>query len=150
MSLGSSGVVEFTRVRPGGRWVHLQSLGPWHSPWKSLGSLGVALRVVGFMRGRWVHSGSPWGSFGSSWVVEFTRIRFEYRWLHPEPLGSLLFALVLVGFIRCRWVHSDSYQVGSLGSSAFVGFTSVRLGGRLVRRRSLGSLGVALSAIGFI
>ena len=75
VSLGSSGVVGFTRVRPGVRWVHLQSFG----------SLAFALEVVGFTRrrpegrwvhaGGWVHSGSPWGSFGSFGVVEFTRIR---------------------------------------------------------------------------
>ena len=51
-SLGSSRAMVFTRVRPEGRWVY-----PW-----SLGSLGCALGVVGFIRGRCVNSGAPWGS----------------------------------------------------------------------------------------
>ena len=58
-ALGSCGVVGFilggTRVRPGGRWVHPESLDP----------LGCALGVVAFIRSRWVHSGTPWGSLGS-------------------------------------------------------------------------------------
>ena len=99
------GVVGFTRIRTGGRWVHpgllgsvvfaLGSLG-WSGivrfnlvrVWLSLGSSGVvcsllfalgvvgfALAVVGFTRGRWVHLGFPWGSLCSSGVVWFTRIR---------------------------------------------------------------------------
>ena len=58
-------VVGFTRVRPGGRWVHPGSLG----------SLRCALIIVGFIRGRLVHSGSPWGSLGSSGLVWFARER---------------------------------------------------------------------------
>ena len=48
-ALGSSRVVEFTRVRPGCCCVH-----PW-----SLGGLGCALGVVWVIRGRLVHSGAP-------------------------------------------------------------------------------------------
>ena len=61
VSLGSSGVFGFTRVRPRGRWVHPGSFG----------SLGCALGVVCFIRDRWVHSGAPRGSVGSSRVVRF-------------------------------------------------------------------------------
>ena len=45
VSLGSSSVVRFTRIRLGGDCVHP---GP-------LGSLRFALGVVGFIRGCWVH-----------------------------------------------------------------------------------------------
>ena len=59
VSLGSSRVVTFTRVRLWGGWIHPGSLG----------SLGFVLGVVGFIRGCWVHSGSPLGSMGLSGVV---------------------------------------------------------------------------------
>ena len=84
-SLGSSGFVHFTRVRPGGSWVHPGSLG----------LLEFALGVVGFTQGRSVHSGSPWGSL-----------------VHPGTLGSLGFALGAVGVVGLTqvrpgnlWVH---------------------------------------------
>ena len=59
----SSVVVGFTRVRPGERWVYPGSLGSLRC------ALGIvvfipglvhSMRVVGFIRGRWVHSGAPW------------------------------------------------------------------------------------------
>ena len=80
-SLGSSGFAWFTRVRPGGGWVHTVFC---------------------------VHSGSAWGSLGSSWLFGFTRARTGGRRVHPCSLGSLGYALVVVGFIRGRWVHSGS------------------------------------------
>ena len=49
--MGKSGAIGFTRVRPWGRSVHPGSFG----------SLGYALWVIGFSRGRLVHSGGPWG-----------------------------------------------------------------------------------------
>ena len=51
----------FTGVPAGGVWVHSVRLdGRWvHAG--SLSSLGFALGVVGFIRGRWVHSCSPCG-----------------------------------------------------------------------------------------
>ena len=52
-----------------------------------------------FIRGRPVHSGSPFGWLGSSGVIGFTRIRRSGR---SVSLGSL--GLV----IWCRWVHSTS------------------------------------------
>ena len=91
------------------------------------------------------------GSFGSSGVVGFTRLRPWGRWVrqgtfgftlgdvgfirgrsvHPGLLGSLGFALGFINFIRVAWVLSDSYW-RSLGFSVFVRFTRVRPGGRWV------------------
>ena len=65
-------------VRPGGRRVHPGSLG----------SLGRALGVVGFIRGNWVNWGAPWGSSDSSGVTGLTGVRPGCRW-----------------FIRALWVH---------------------------------------------
>ena len=45
VSLGSSGLTGFTRIRPGVLSVYSGSLG----------SLWIAMGVVGFIRGRWVH-----------------------------------------------------------------------------------------------
>ena len=61
----SSGVVGLPRVRSRGRWVN-----PW-----SLGSLGGSLVVVGFIRGHLIDEDAPRGSFSSSGVVVFTRVR---------------------------------------------------------------------------
>ena len=76
-SLGSSEVVEFTQLHPGGRWVHL-----W-----SLASLECALRAL-----------------GSSGIVRFTRVRPVFRWVHPGSFDSLKCTLGVVGFILGRWV----------------------------------------------
>ena len=81
------GVVRFSLVRPGGRWVHPGLFG----------SLVFALGVVGFIRGRWIHSGTRWGSLDSTGVFGFTKV-----------------SAGVVGFIRGRWVHSSS-RWGSLG-----------------------------------
>ena len=61
----SSGVVGFSRARPGGRWVQQASLC----------SLVHAIGVDGFIQGRCVHLGVPLGSIGSSGVVAFTFVR---------------------------------------------------------------------------
>ena len=103
-----SGVFAFTQVRAGYRWVH----------WGSLGSLEFALGVAGFIRGLWVHSGSPWGLLGSCGVVGFTWFRPGGRWVHPEWLGSLEFALGVVGFTRVH-PYGRSVYLGSLGSLGF-------------------------------
>ena len=79
-SSGSSGVIRFTRVRPGGSWAHPGSLC----------SLRFALRA-----GVW-----------SSSFVGFAPVRLGCCWVHPELLGSLELDLGVVGFIRGRWVHS--------------------------------------------
>ena len=77
----------------------------------SLGSCGL----VGFIRVGWVHSGTPLGSFDSSGVVGFNRVRLGDGWVHSgEP-----------------WV--------SLGSSSVVGFTLVHPEGRWVHLGWLGS-----------
>ena len=101
--MGTSGVIEFTRVRPGCRLVHQVSLG---SPWvrwvypESLSSLAFTLGVVGFPRvrpvGGWVQSVSL-ASLGFVW---FTRVRPGSSWVHLGYLVSLAFAIVIVGFIR--------------------------------------------------
>ena len=77
--MGSSGVVGFTRVRAGGRWIYSGSL---CSLGFALWVVGFALGVVRFMRGLWIHLISLWGSLGSSGVVRFTRVRPGGRWVH--------------------------------------------------------------------
>ena len=49
-------------MRPGGRWVNLV----W---------LGSFVRVDGFIRGRWVHSGAPFVSSVSFGTAGFIRVR---------------------------------------------------------------------------
>ena len=85
--MGLSRGVRFTRIRLRGGRVHPGSFG----------SLGFALGVIGFIRSRWVHSGSPLWSWGPFAVVGFTVVRTGGRWVHPGWLGSLGFALVLLG-----------------------------------------------------
>ena len=106
VSLVSSQVAGFTLVQPG-----------CHPGW--LGSLGCALGVVGFIRGR-------------------SRVRPRGRWVHPGPLGSLGSALGVVRFVWGCWVHSDS-PCGSLSSSGVVGFTRKRPWGSWVYAEWLGS-----------
>ena len=109
-SLGSSGYVSLTRERPGGRLAHACR---WVHP-RSLGTLGCALRVVGFIWGR-VLMGARLGSMGSSGIVVFTRVIREGRCVHSgAPWGSLGLCVVDVFNRVCpgvRWVHP-----GSLGS----------------------------------
>ena len=124
MSLGSSGDVRFTRVRP---WVHpgvfgftpVRSEGRWAHP-RSLGSLGFALVFVGFIRVHWVTSCLSWEYLSLSGVVGFTRDCTVGRSVH-----------------RGRWVHSRSPLV-SLGSSRVVSFTRIRLVGDWVHPGPLG------------
>ena len=75
-SLGLVGFTVFIVVRPEGR-----SVRPW-----SLGSLGCALEVDGFVRCRWDHLGTPWGSSGSSGDPGFIGVRTGVPQVH---LGSL-------------------------------------------------------------
>ena len=74
-SLVLSGVVGFTRVCPGGGWVHPGLLG----------SLRCSLGIDVFIR-----------------LVVFTRVRPEGLWVHPGWLGSLGCVLDVVGFIWGR------------------------------------------------
>ena len=67
-----------------------------------------ALGVIGFMRGRWVHSGAHCGSLGSSGVVGFNQVGLGDPWVHPGRLGSLVCALGVVEFMWVRWVHSGA------------------------------------------
>ena len=96
-----------------------------------MGALRFALSVVGFMRRRPVHSGSPLVSLDSFGVVGYPRVRPGCSCVHPGSLGSLGFALRVVRFIRGRWVHFGS-PWGSLGSSGVVGYAQVRPWGRWV------------------
>ena len=132
-SLCSSGVVGFTRVR----LVHSGA------PRWSLGSVGFALGVVGFIR---VSLGSLRFALR---IVGFTRIRSWGHWVDSRSLGSLGFTLWVVGFIRGRWVHSGA-PCGSLGSSGDVSFTQIHPSGRWLHPVLFGSLGVALEVAGFI
>ena len=80
-TLGSSGVVVFTRFRPGGRCVHpgtLNSLGNALGVTRIVLAIGISQVHPG---GHWVHPGllgslgSPWGLTGSSRVIGFTGVR---------------------------------------------------------------------------
>ena len=95
----------------------------------SLGSMGCALGFVGFIRGRWVHWGAPWGSSRSSCVAGLLAER-------PGVARS----------IAGRWVHWGAPR-GSSSSSRIAGFLGVRPGCRWVR---LLSLKCALGVIEFI
>ena len=113
-AMGSSGVVGFTRVRPGGRRVHPGSLD----------SLTCALRFVRFIWRRWVYSCVLSSIVCALGVVGFTRVFPGDGWVssrgrrvHPGSLGSLTCALSFVGFIWGGWVHSDA-PWGSFGSLA--------------------------------
>ena len=81
--------------------------------------------IVGFIRGRLVHSGAAWGSWGSSGSVCFTRERSGGRWVlaglwvHPRSLGSLGCTMGVVGYIWGGRVHYSA-PWGSLGLFAFV------------------------------
>ena len=69
--------------------------------------------MVKFIRGCWVHSLAQRGSFGSSGVVVFTRVR---------PVGPLDSSGVVGLTCVCPGVHLCAH-CGSFGSSEFVGFT---------------------------
>ena len=69
----SSSVVGFIQARTGGRRVHPVAFG----------TLGCALEIVGFIRGRWVHWSAPWGSSGSFGVSGFIGVRPVNRLVYP-------------------------------------------------------------------
>ena len=101
-----------------------------------------------------VHLGSPFGPFGSSWVIGFTRVLAGGLWVHAGSLGSLRFALGVIAFIRGSLGSLGFASVhlpwGSMGSSEVVAFTRVRPWGRWVHPGSLGSIKFALGFTGFI
>ena len=145
----------FTPFHAGGRLVHPRSL-------CSSEVFGFTLRVFGFMRFRCVHSGSRWGSLGSSGVVGSLRFALGFvgfilsrgvhlgsHWGCLDSSGVVGFnrvALGVVRFIRGSWVHSDS----PLGSSEGVGFILVRSVDRWVLPASSCSFGFALGFAVFI
>ena len=85
---------------------------------RSMGSLGSALGVVGFVSGRWVHWGEPWG------------VRSGGLRVRSGSMGSLGYALVYVVFVRDRCVRWDTPW------------------GTAVLSESLESLGFALGIVG--
>ena len=127
--MSSSAVPGFIGVRSGVRRFHPGLLG----------SLGCALGIVRFIRGRWVHRGAPWWSSGSSGVAEFIGVDGfigVLSWVRQVPPGSC------TGFIRVR-------PVGRRFLPALIG---VRPGGRWVHPVSLNSLGFhsgSLSSLGY-
>ena len=102
-------------MRPGVRRLHtwsLDSLGcvlgfwvHWGAPWESsgvAGFVGVRPGFVGFIRGRWGHSGALCRSSGSSVVAGFIRVRHQDHHVHGESMSSLGCA---VRYIPGRMVH---------------------------------------------
>ena len=130
-------------MRPRGRRVR----------WGSLGSLGWALVVIGFVRGRWVHCAAPFGvvcfvlgnwvrwgeSLGSFGDARFFGVRPGCRGVRSGSMGSLGCALLVAFFFQGRWVHWVAH-LGSSGSFGVAGFIGVRPGGRRVRSGTLDSL----------
>ena len=91
---------------------------------ESQGSLRCLLGFDGFVRGRWVHRGTPRGSSGFSWVAGFIRMHREERSssgdagfigvrtggrrVRAGSLGLLRYSKWFVGFIRGSWVHYNA------------------------------------------
>ena len=128
-SMGSSGVVTFTRVLPGSRWVHPGLLG-------SLARvLGFIDRLVGVTRAR------P----GCHWVLQraFASLARALG-VDPGSFASLACALGVIVFIRCHWVHLHTPPRGRcvhLGSlSSFTRPKGVIRGRWVQLRASWGSL----------
>ena len=133
VSLGSCGVVLFTRARLGGRWVHP-------------GLLRTIRACAGCRSGHPVSLGSIARAQGVCWV-------------HPLSFGSLARTLVIVGFIRGSWVHLRApwwlfcSLAHALGVVGFIGETLgsvARSGGCWVHPRLVGSLARAQVVVGFI
>ena len=119
----------------------------------SLGSRGCALVVVGFIRGRSVHSGTLLGWSCSFGVFGFTRVCpgvVVVTQVRPGcrrgSLDSCGFALEFVGFIRRRRVRAVAPWWSS-GSFGVVEFMWMRPGARGVHSWSLGSYGCALGVV---
>ena len=124
--MGSCRVIEFTRVRPEGHWVHPESFGSFGCAVGVVGFICFPFGVVGFIRGRWVYSGSHWVTLGLSGVVGFTRC---VSWASLCSSGVIGFSRVRP---RGRWVHPGSlgYLGFDMGSSGVVEFTRIRPEGR--------------------
>ena len=96
-------------MRHGGHWVHQGSLG----------SLARAQGVVGFIRGRWVHSGGRW--FNPVSLGSLTRALGVVGFI-VGSLGSLACSLRVDGVIGGRWVHLSAH-LESMGSFKVVAIT---------------------------
>ena len=129
----SCGVFGFTRECLGGRRVHSGLLD----------SLGYSLVVVGLIRCRSVHSGTPCGSLGLFGVFGYTRVRSGGSRVHS---GSSVSRRCALGVVGGRWIHAGAPWKSFL----VIGFTRVRAGGRRVHSGSFGSLRYALGVVVFI
>ena len=139
MTLGSFGVVRFVPVRPGGPlcslWVVVIVRVRPGCRWvrsASLGSLECAMGVVGFIWGRCVCSGTPWGLFVFVWD------RLVRTW---KPLGVFWFIRVVNVRTGGNWVHSGRWvrlgaPMGHLGSLRAVWFVCVHPWGSWVHTGS--------------
>ena len=126
-SWGPSNVARTIELRPGGRRVSLGLLEYWCSPWGSsgsLGSLGCAMGVLGYVLDRRVHSVAPWESSGSSGISWLIGVRPRGRRCALAVVGFTAVAGCIgvrpegLWFIRCRCVvwGAPSGLLGSLGS----------------------------------
>ena len=125
---------------------------------RSLSSFAYALRVVGFIRSRCVHSGAPWGTSDPLEGVGFIQVHpggrwfIGGRWVHRGSLGSLgVIWFIRVRLAVCR-VHSVSLYAPLVSSGSFgvVRFIWVRPGGRRINSATLGSFGCSLGVVGFL
>ena len=140
------------RVYPGSLWFIVVHPGVHPG---SLGLLGCALEVVGFIRGRRVHWDALWWTSGSSRVSGFIGVHPGDCQVHAGSLDSLGCALGVVAYIRGCGVDWGaplglSVHPVSLGSFGFAhGVVGFILGRRVhwgARRVHLGSPGFALVA----
>ena len=76
------------------------------APWWSLGSSMVVVFTRVRPEGRWIHKGAPFGSMGLSGIVVFTQVIRGGRWVHPGSLGSFGCALGEFRFMRGRCIQS--------------------------------------------
>ena len=105
--------------------------------------------VVGFVRGRKVYLGAPWGTSALFGDAGFFEMRPWCRRVLSGSLGSLGYALGVVGFVRGRWVHLGGHG-GSSGPVGVAWYIGMRPGGRWDRLGSLGSLGCAMGVVGYV
>ena len=124
----SSGIAAFIGVRTWCLWVHPVSLG----------SLGCAMGVIGFIQGLWVHRGRPCVWLGSS----------EVRWVYCG--AGLSLAAWIIG-VRLGVSTIDLGSLCTFGSAMGVaGFIGLHSGCHQVHPVSLCSLGCALGLLGTV
>ena len=135
-------LVGFFSALPWVRWDQSGSLGSF---WPAMGvggfirvrcgsTLGVVVFVRGrrgvvrFIRVRWVHSGSHWGSTGSFGLVGFIWVRPGGGVVHSRSLAFVFMrssaSFVFVEFTQarpgCRWVHSNLRSLVSFQRALWV------------------------------